>query len=136
MVLGVERVRYIEVREQMLALIANKWFTYYKGNIAVARKSNREIDLVARAVYGLAATGRICAMQRRNAEGVIEYRMYPLGKLLGEDFDAAMAVTSKSGMAYIPPITDVEYKAWQAERAPRKLRTATAAELHRQGIAA
>lgn len=94
------RLRYRDFRTRLLEIIARKWFVYHRGHLAVAREQNREIALMARLVYGLSVTSKVLAMQKRNTEGVMEYRLYPIAKLLPEDLDEAMAVTAEKPLTH------------------------------------
>lgn len=87
------RLRYRDFRNRLLEIRAKHWFVYHRGHLAVAREFNREIALLARLVYGLSQAGKIVAIQKRNPEGVMEYRLYPLNKLVSEDLDEAMQLT-------------------------------------------
>lgn len=87
------RLRYRDFRDRLLKIRAKHWFVYHRGLLVVARTSNREIDLLARMVYGLSLSGKVIAMQKRNPEGVMEYRLYPILKLTADDLDEAMRLT-------------------------------------------
>ena len=89
------RVRYRDYRQRLLNIRQRHWFVYHRGNIAIARQHNREIELIARLTFGLRLADKIICMQKRNPEGVMEYLLYPIAKILPEDLDEAWALTSE-----------------------------------------
>lgn len=96
--------RYRALRTDLVALTEGKWHVYYVGNLAAGRATNQDADLVARLVRGLEVAGLVRTIQKRNAEGIIEYRLFTREKIGAEDLDAAMALTSKKGEAYVQPL--------------------------------
>jgi hypothetical protein len=108
------KVRYSEFRGTLQELNVGKWFVYHRGNLAVARRSNREIELIARLTYGLSLSGAAILMQKRDEQGVIEYRLYPTRKLKLEDFEEASALN--------PPLSKEarEYMAGNVQAQPEK----------------
>lgn len=100
----IDKHDYRTLRQALQALTQHAWHTYYVGNLGAARAHKQNADLVARLTRGLEYAGLVRLSQKRNAEGLMEYRLYTLEKIAEEDIDAAMALTSKKGDAYVQPI--------------------------------
>lgn len=78
--------------EKLQALNADKWFTYHRGHLAIARAHNKEVDLMARLVYGLTLSGAVITMQKRDEQGVVSYMLWPTRKIGYDDLAEAMAL--------------------------------------------
>jgi hypothetical protein len=100
----VSKFRYRDLRAELVKLTQKSWHTYYVGNLSVARRYNQDAELVARLARGLQVAGLVHTCLKRNKEGLVEYRLYTIEKLGEEDLDAAMALTSKKGEGYVPPV--------------------------------
>lgn len=86
-------IRYHDFRKTLMGQRRGHWLVYHEGNLAVAREANREVDLIGRICRGLQENGRVVLMQKRNAEGVMQYLLRPIVKLLEEDLNEAMILT-------------------------------------------
>lgn len=98
------KVRYGEFRSQLQELNVGKWYTYHRGNLAIARRHNREIELIGRLTWGLGESGAVILMQKRDEQGVVEYMLYPTRKLKLDDFKEAAALNpplSKEAREYM-----------------------------------
>jgi hypothetical protein len=95
---------YRKLRQNLVALTQGAWHVYYVGNLAAARRAKPNADLVARLTFGLAHAGIVRLAQKRNIEGIVEYRLFTVEKIGDEDLDAAMVLTSKKGDAHVSPI--------------------------------
>jgi hypothetical protein len=98
------KYRYRTMREELVKLTQGTWHTYYIGNLSAARAERQDADLIGRLARGLQVAGLVLTTQKRNSEGLMEYKLFTKEKLSEEDLDAAMDLTGRKGEAYIPPL--------------------------------
>lgn len=100
----VPNYNYRDLRQKLVDMTQGSWHVYYRGNLGVGRRVNQNVDLVARLARGLEVMGLVHTAQKRDAEGIMEYRLYTKEKLSVEDLDAAMQMTSRKGEGYVAPL--------------------------------